>query len=296
MSMQPPTVPVVYHTYFRHTRYLDPLPSPQADAAHPLPDALFIRPNVYHYQGRAYDLTREGIYRLSLPLVDNQQRIVYQGDLGILLSSLSWIVTHGFSDREWSTTEDVFQVLTTRKLRLSCGLLHSLGLHVLGQLGYRAHAVAGEAATGRGDYDGDGHSALEVYHPTMQQWVFCDLDLKAMVLDQGRPLAFLEMTRALAENRPLQVSFISPATRYDLGDIRDQATGFDFGFMSEAVLTEEGLHQWYQRVFEVPLVHDATENVMLFSDARHRPLIESLSPTYQWVSPAELQRRVYGRI
>jgi len=294
MAQPTSTAPVVYHTYFRHTRYLAPLSGPRAEAAHPLPDTLLIRPNLYWYQGRAYDLTQEGLYRLVLPLGDNQQRIVYSGDLGILLSSLSWVLVHGFSDREWSTTHDVFGVLKTRKLRLSCGLLHSVGLHVLRQLGYQAHAVAGEAASDRGEYDGDGHSALEVYHPALRQWMFCDLDMKALVLEDGRPMAFLEMARALAANRPVQVSFLSPATRHDLGDIRDQQTGFDFTFMSEAVLTEEGLLQWYQRVFEVPLVRDPGAEVMLFSDERHRQVIEGVSRVYQWVPAHELQRRVYG--
>jgi hypothetical protein len=124
--------------------------------------------------------------------------------------------------------------------------------------------------------------------------MFCDLDMKALVLEDGRPMAFLEMARALAANRPVQVSFLSPATRHDLGDIRDQQTGFDFTFMSEAVLTEEGLLQWYQRVFEVPLVRDPGAEVMLFSDERHRQVIEGVSRVYQWVPAHELQRRVYG--
>ena len=287
------TQPVVYHTSFNQTRYLTPI-TPGSGPEHPLPDSLVLKPAIYQYQGRSYDLTQEGMYRFSLPLVDNQQRIVFAGDLGIMLSSLSWIFVHGFSDRGLPSVEEALTQALTRKLRLSCGFIHSLATTILTNLGFRVHQVEGQAVTGRGDYDGDGHTALEAYHPGMKQWVFCDLDKKALVTRQGQPLAFLDMAQALAREEPVEVTFLSPASRYDLSDINEAQTGFDFTFMCEAVLTPEGLLQWYRRVFQVPLVGDHKGRAYLFTDQEHRRLIESISPVYKWVTPQELQRRVYG--
>jgi hypothetical protein len=63
-----------------------------------LPDSLFINPGQYSYYGNNYNLEKAGVYRFMYPGVDNEQRIVYNGDVDTLLSSISWIVSHGNSD------------------------------------------------------------------------------------------------------------------------------------------------------------------------------------------------------
>lgn len=96
--------------------------APVQGAASPIPSGLVIAPGTYSYNSPAYDMTQEGLYRFSHPASaaepweDATNRIVYNGDVDKLLSSLSYLLVHGTRDEGFDLSTRLFRLLTYFKL------------------------------------------------------------------------------------------------------------------------------------------------------------------------------------
>ena len=87
-----------------------------------IPERLIIPKGKYIFDGKTYDLDREGIYRFVFPGVENKQRIVFEKNIDALLSSIAWIFSHGNLDDE-KTDEQILKKSLYSKNSATCGTI-----------------------------------------------------------------------------------------------------------------------------------------------------------------------------
>ena len=95
--------PFAYYASYTSIEDINGMKDPQSPMQ--IPEYLIISPGEYEVNNIVYDLSNEGLYRFVHPLHENKQRVVFENDIDVLLSSISWIVSHGNSDSKLSNDE-----------------------------------------------------------------------------------------------------------------------------------------------------------------------------------------------
>mgnify|MGYP006096444821 CR=1 FL=1 len=219
-----------------------------------LPDSLFIPKGKYNFYGNNYNLTKGGVYRFIYPGVDNEQRIVYNGNIDTLLSSISWIVTHGNSDAGLNN-EQLLQKATDSKLFITCGTISILADRILGNFGIKSRLIIGMTKDKWNNYD-NGHSLIEVFREKYNKWVLYDLDNNCFLTKNSEPLSFVELCDIINNNQEYQIAKLSEDTRLAVNSFHDKE-GYEYDFYSESLIaTDNSLKKWYSRVLQIPLIKE----------------------------------------
>jgi hypothetical protein len=124
-----------------------------------LPAALVISPGYYTYGGSTYDCTLEGLYRFWHPMVDTQQRIVYQSNVDAMLSALAWICSNGRYDETMTISQKVTRAMNS-KLRVLCGKAVEFSKAITDSFAIQSRVVRAHTAQTPNNYY-DGHVMLE---------------------------------------------------------------------------------------------------------------------------------------
>ncbi len=95
-----------------------------------LPDTLIIEPGIYKVWDKIFDLTKECTYRFLIIGKENIQRIVYKNNTEQLLSSISWICSHGLKDNR-KNYDYWYKNAKSRKLYLICGGIQKFSIDIL---------------------------------------------------------------------------------------------------------------------------------------------------------------------
>lgn len=143
-------------------------PTPSAVA---LPAGLVIAPGTYTFNGENFNCAAEGLYRFWTPMGATRHAIVYQSDVGALMSALAWLTVNGRAD-EALTLSAKTNLAVNSKLRMLCGKTAEWTLSLCSSLGIQARQVrslTGETPT---NYY-DGHVMVEA--KVGGQWKLYDL-------------------------------------------------------------------------------------------------------------------------
>ena len=151
---------------------------PQQVPAPVIPSPLLIPPGVYSYNGKAYDMTVEGLYRFvhcptpAEPWSDGGHRIVTSGDPDKLMGALAGVTVHGTADESLSDAQRSHHA-RTGWLRMRCGSIDQWARARLTQCGMTHRSVSLVTMETPNGYD-EGHVATEVL--VGGSWRLYDLD------------------------------------------------------------------------------------------------------------------------
>ena len=254
-----------------------------------LPDNMFISKGHYHFRGKVFSVLAEGLYRFIERDGKNRQRILHLGDVEALISSISWLMSHGETDND--ETGGYRSKALTRKIYLSCAYATRLAHHALTNHGYTARSVSGISVKNTAY---SGHNMLEVFRPDLGKWVVYDVDLKYRFESAGSPLSFIELHEALLSHAPIDFIAISGAMRLDTSNLADPRTGYDLGFHFECILSD--LETWYRSTLETPLIYVWEENTYYFFNAQHRSVIEKRDSSYRFLDKGAFMERFYTAV
>lgn len=286
-TIQPKNDPVMVYCSFNNVTRLKPSALSPTNV---LSDSLIIPTGIYQIAGITYDLRKEGLYRFMFPGVLNKQRIVYKKDVDKLLSSISWIATHGNSDDKLTITS-LMSKASKSKLVITCGVVSTFAKKVLDKLAIKSRIVVGMTSGKYNDYD-NGHTLLEVYRPKYNKWVVYDLDNNCYMADRGTPLSFLEVSHYVRTNKAFNFIKLSEDTK--LGEAFKSSGGYDYSFYSEyIVVNNKSLRSWYKRVLQIPLIGDQSF-YYFHSDSQTAQRLMKYSPQYKRIKNSrEYLQRFY---
>jgi len=270
--------------YFKDTTVQQIAPSPVENSSE-IPEQLIIEPGAYRFLGGEYPLEKEGLYRFFFPEIINAQRIVYQHDLDALLSSLSWIATHGNSDDPKSNIELSDKALKS-KLFITCGKISGWAHELLVSLNIKSRIVLGITADDWNTYD-NGHTLLEIWRTEWNKWVVYDLDQNAYFIDKRTrvPLSVLEFNQSV-ERDEYEIIPLSNDTRLDVSNFSG------YGLLVEVI--NANIRDWYRRVMQVVLIYSPVEQKWLFPNLAHKAKIESYSTGYKYVDMETFMQKFYN--
>ncbi|OGK62541.1 hypothetical protein A2334_05905 [Candidatus Roizmanbacteria bacterium RIFOXYB2_FULL_38_10] len=243
-----------------------------------LPDTLIIAPGIYRVNNQLYDLQNEGLYRFIYPEVSNKQRIVYEKDNNVLLSSISWIVSHGNADDTLS-----FKLLENKakdsKLSITCGTMISWTQSLLSRLGTSSRIVLGLTLKEWNTYD-NGHTLLEVYDQGLHKWIVYDLDNNQYFSYNSVPLSFYEYWEHIKDD--YQIIKLANDFKVDVGGFRNKYNNFDYSLLVEQNLTsEENLRSWYANTIQVPMIQ--IDGIFYHFDRANKNRVDSYNPTFKYI-------------
>lgn len=277
--------PLAYYANFTNTEQIEPQTYSTSNL---LPEQLVIKKGDYSVFGNVYNLNREGLYRFINPLMENKQRIVFEKDIDSLMSSLSWIVTHGFNDGA-KTIQEKNQISLNNKLYMNCGPTSLWVQSQLTALGIKSRIVAGLTLEEWNKYD-NGHTMIEVYRQDLGKWVLYDIDNNTTFLKGLKPLNVYELSDAIKNNESYQIIYLAndstlDASQYNVG-------GYSLTMYQEMYSGEAGLRKWYKRVLQVPLVCE--NGRYYFYDLTNKAKVESYSTSYKYIPREEFMLKYYN--
>lgn len=212
-----------------------------------LPDKLIMAKGCYFFQNKIFNINSEGLARFILPNKNNQQRIVYAGNIKCLMSSLAWIASHGEKDNHLAF-KDLLQQAKVRKLILTCESLVRFAYQLLAEIGVQSRIIGARTLDKWNSYD-NGHYLLEVYHPELSKWVLYDLDNDSCFLANKKMLSLVDFIDVI--NIDYDIHYISADIR---ANILPQKNTYDYAFITEARLIN--LKSWYKRIMQMVYIED----------------------------------------
>jgi len=278
-----------YHAYMRDVKRVVGDAAPED--CPPLPDSLIIPPGEYQFRGQAFALQEEGLYRFLEVGEEQQQRIVYRADLHALLSGIAWIVSHGNSDHAKSH-EVLAEQAKTRKVFITCGPVSGWTIAVLADHDIQARSATSLTLENWNTYD-NGHAMIEVYRKDLRKWVLYDVDGNCFFTWQGKPLSIVEFAYAVMRGYLYEIKPLANDTRLDVSNFKGKGGETDYAFFCERM--NAAVRQWYRRVMQVPMLHDAKLGRCFF-DAVNRQRIESYSKSFKYMEKSEFRRTFYGEV
>lgn len=154
-----------------------------------LPDSLIIPPGNYRVGNATFRLAEEGLYRFIQPMDGNNQRIVFTKDRYGLMSSICWLVSHGYRDNNKSF-EEIEKIALHGKIILTCGNFCNFVLHLFKNLDVPARIVRGRTLHPPNGYN-DGHVLMEVKLDGV--WIVFDPDRGKMYCHNKKRLNLVEL-------------------------------------------------------------------------------------------------------
>lgn len=251
-----------------------------------LPSELIIKPGIYEVYGKTYNLENEGLYRFLLPPKENQQRIVFNGNIDALISSISWIYSHGTEDNQL-TFKKLKEKALKEKLVGTCGYISNFAKNLLTEQGIESRIVSGITSEDFNGYD-DSHVMIEVKKDGI--WQVYDLDNNSVFYKDGKPLNFYDFVKEVP-NGNYEIKKLSSDIQVAVSGFKDTQTDYNYSFYGEERYnTEESLRQWYKRVLSVSFIKDGNISYYFSGDEEK---VKSFNPNTEKISEDEFIKKFY---
>lgn len=264
----------------------------KVDAAHgdtvaaPLPANLVVPPGVYRYRGDNYNLERPGLYRLLCPMEDNQQRIVWRGDVYALMSAFCWLHCHGNRDDDKSFSE-VMKLALTSKLVLTCGPFSKIAVALFTQLGLPIRQVRASTLEELNEYN-NAHMLTEILLDG--DWIVFDVDRHCLYRSAGKRLSLVDLIPCIRSG-DYECEPLAGAVPFAVTEFKSKQNGYDFGLWYETRLTLGD--DWLRRVMMIPKLSDEGGTFYTVYSEKDRTRSQELYPNINYLTPAEFRARFY---
>jgi hypothetical protein len=213
-----------------------------------LNDSLIVKPNIYKIGNSCVNLGKEGLYRILNSDGSIKHVIVFQSDLYQLLSSISWIVTHGNEHNKLDFNEKQAQA-TKGKLFLTCSRVVGFAGLILERYKIKSRVIQTFASKDLNGYD-DEHVLLEVFDPKIQKWILIDIDNNVWFSQNKVGLSLVEFKSALDSSKNIKLEKLSNDATIDISNFRQNGKNF-YGLISENVIGNENLIRWHKYVMDI---------------------------------------------
>lgn len=260
---------VAYMARFEQIHDLEPV-----EYGAPLPDELIVPPGNYFIDGTAYDMTKEGLYRFLNINKNNRQVIVYQNDLLSLLSSLTWMHSHGLMD-DPKKYDVLINIAKTRKIHQICGKFSYFCHRILSSLGIPCRVVVLLTLEKWNSYN-NGHTLLEVFNG--RSWELWDVDQHCYFTKDGDILSAKDFLISCGKDE-YQIKYTTPASAMASNDLDTE--GYDQTLLAEHFLVApKSKRAWYRHCAQVLLIE--VDGIFYFtcSSNEDRKRIESYPHHY----------------
>jgi hypothetical protein len=255
----------------------------------PLPESLVISPGVYHFSENAYEMKKEGLYRFISPATGNQQRIVFHQDRLALMSSISWIFSHGYRDNPCSFAETI-SIATRGKVVVTCADACKFVIALFTQLQIRIRRVRGRTLQVPNGYN-DGHILTEIQ--LNGRWIIYDPDRGMLYRNDDQWLGLLDLTKLSRTGHFEEVSLGSKIP-VAVGHFSRGNADYDL-WMETWLARSDAREELLCRPVEIPIISDGEkEYYTAFTEAERQHAYELWShENLTFLSPEEFQNRFY---
>lgn len=256
-----PGKPLAFYCSYDRMESLAPLKG----EGKPLPeDSLYISSGIYSYHGNVYSFEKEGLYRLIVPFGKNRQVVVYKNDVPRLISSFSWMVTHGSKDNPLDNATRT-RKLMRRKLTLTCGAVCNFVKKQLDIKKIQSREIHMVTLGQKNGFD-DSHVMLEVLNPQTKKWELYDIDNNIYFTKDSMVLNYWDWFRKLPLG-DFKTNSLSSDTRLDISGFVQK--GYDFSmYMEQMNSKEDALLNWYKRVAGIPIIDNLYLNIFPAEDVK----------------------------
>jgi len=93
------------------------------------------------------------------------------------------------------------------------------------------------------------------------------------------------------QDYPYEFQFLAKDTRLDVSNFKGKDGKADYAFFCERM--NAAVRQWYRRIVQVPMLHDAKLGRCFF-DAANRQRIEGYNKSFKYLEKSEFRRTFYG--
>lgn len=256
------------------------------------PASLVVPPGDYLVGGTTWRMAEEGLYRFLDPLVGNHQRIVYAGDILTLMSSFTWLMSHGYRDNRKSFS-DLESMAQRGKIIVTCGDCAAFAVELFMRLQVPIRLVRGRTLQHPNGYN-DGHILTEVKMDG--SWVAFDPDMGNLYFHHGKILSFVGLVvqlpkgeieaRALTRKIPLAIGHFSS------GD-------YDFGLWMETWLAHpDWMKKLLARPLGIPIIAEAGISYFTTFEGSQRQRAQQFEASERlvYLSMSEFMQKFYGRV
>ena len=279
----------VYHAFLENIKEI---PISKKEKSQILPNSLIIKKGNYQFSNENYELVDEGLYRFVFPTKINQQRIVFEENIDVLLSSICWIFTHGNSDDGKSHIEIEKKALQS-KIFATCGPLVSWANDFLQKLNINTRIVSTLTVDPWNSYD-NGHILIEIFRKNLNKWVVYDLDNSCYFVNNEIPLSLLEFVEKITSDE-YEIKKLSNKISIDISNFKDKKNNYDYAFAIEGRLAnEKQLRKWYKHVIQVPLILD--KKFSHFCDEINKDKIQNYSKYNKHMNKNDFMKKFYEGI
>lgn len=268
-------------------------PTFSIDTVLPLPKTFFISSGQYSFYNHVYNCSTPGVYRFSKPQKNNAQRILLDPSDAVLNAlHLSLIALRGNSDNN-KTIHELSCVASTRFLSVTCSPLVRFVASLMQDNGFDCRPVWSHTLDSLNTYN-NGHTLLEVWQNSLQQYLVVDLDKKCMFTSRGKPLSLYELSRAYNLGLPIEYKLATPLAMVDWSSFIESKTDFNYQFIEhEIYLSQQGYQQCLARICQLPLITEGNNTYTCCWTDDDRKKAIAINSHWKYLSPDAFLTRFY---
>ena len=205
---------------------------------------LIFEPGYYSWGGNVYNLTKEGLYYLvDFKNKTGRYAIIFKRDVKVLLSSISWLISHGNRDNELNFRGKINKLIH-HNLYLTCGSVSRLSSDILNSLNIKNRIVTFLTLDKWNSYD-NGHTMIEV--KIKDRWVLFDIDNNRYFQIDNKALSAKDF---LEKNIITEMSFVMISKDCSCSNFYFK----NINWNSICYYNHLNIKKWYKRVLQIPII------------------------------------------
>lgn len=254
---------------------------------------VVIGPQKVGFHGLTYFVEREGLYRFTTitRAVRNLIMIEDRNSVMPILKSLSKIQIHGNRDACYSLSEWKKLVLSRYWISLTCGDISALAGEILKDAGFDSRFVSALTTDSWNTYN-NGHCLLEVFFPSLKNWVLVDIDMGYVFLYNDMLADAITFWRCVRHNR--QPVFVCLSEK-EIDPLWLESNGFSYSHMWRTMVRDiDSKWLWYRRIFQTFGFQDEDNKFVYLAEGKDARRVQQYRGHYsKVVSEKEFINRFY---
>ncbi|MHC4871492.1 MAG: hypothetical protein ACYTFY_06580 [Planctomycetota bacterium] len=205
---------------------------------------------IVNFCGYSYSIDRPGLYRfINSPHRHRNLIYIKDNDIVPLLSAISSLHVHGNLQNDETTERHYKTVLDQPWVNITCDRISDLGKFIMNDSGIEARRIDVWTLDKWNAYN-DGHSLLEVKF-TDKGWLLVDLDMGMLLKKNDKFMSVYETWQTVNEGGEFEFYKLCEK----MIDPCFSNSHFNYaGFFNCKFKDENGIKDWYRRVFQTVIV------------------------------------------
>jgi hypothetical protein len=255
---------------------------------------VILQPGIYRLWEHRYDCSQPGIYRFSIPIKENLQRVVLDpSSLQANIQFLSLLSIRGNCDNRSSFAQKVSNS-SRRFLRMTCTYNSLFISEILSCYGFSTRLVQGHTLDALNAYN-NGHSLLEFYSTEQKKFIVVDVDKKGFFLRNGAFLNLFDLCKAIHGGDKIEFLSFAKSAMLDFR-FADLKTSFDYSFLEyPQYASSEGILKGVMRTCQFPIIKDCGQGYACSWEKCDEELISRINPNWKILNPSSFFEKFYNQ-